>query len=59
MIETGQRLLAMAEPDRPGLVVFVVMTDGQENSSKEFLKAKIKEMTRLQQETGASVFPSL
>ena len=43
MIETGQRLEAMAEQDRPGLVIFVVMTDGQ--------KAKIKEMTQLQQET--------
>ncbi len=50
MIETGQRLEAMAEQDRPGLVIFVVMTDGQENSSKEFSKAKIKEMTQLQQE---------
>lgn len=51
MIETGQRLEAMAEQDRPGLVIFVVMTDGQENSSHEFSKAKIKEMTQLQQET--------
>jgi len=51
MIETGQRLEAMAEQDRPGLVIFVVMTDGQENSSQEFSKAKIKEMTQLQQET--------
>ena len=40
----------MAEQDRPGLVIFVVMTDGQENSSHEFSKAKIKEMTQLQQE---------
>ena len=51
MIETGQRLEAMAEQDRPGLVIFVVMTDGQENSSKEFSKAKIKEMTQLQQDS--------
>ena len=50
MIETGQRLEAMAEQDRPGLVIFVVMTDGQENSSHEFSRAKIKEMTQLQQE---------
>ena len=28
MIETGWRLEAMAEEDRPGLVIFVVMTDG-------------------------------
>jgi len=31
--ETGERLSKMAEADRPGLVVFVVMTDGEENSS--------------------------
>jgi uncharacterized protein YegL len=49
MIETGRRLEAMAEEDRPGLVIFVVMTDGHENSSWRFSKAKINEMTQLQQ----------
>jgi len=47
--ETGERLAAMNEPDRPGLVVFVVMTDGQENSSKEFTKAQLKQMVERQQ----------
>jgi Mg-chelatase subunit ChlD len=47
--ETGSRLAAMAEADRPGLVVFVVVTDGQENSSREFTKARIKEMIEHQQ----------
>jgi Mg-chelatase subunit ChlD len=50
MNETGERLAAMAEKDRPGLVVFVVMTDGEENSSEEFSKADIKAMIQLQQE---------
>ena len=49
--ETGERLAKMDEADRPGLVVFVVMTDGQENSSKEFSKARIKEMIEHQQDT--------
>jgi len=49
--ETGERLAKMAEQDRPGLVVFVVMTDGQENSSKEFSKADIKAMIQRQQDT--------
>jgi len=49
--ETGQRLSTMAEQDRPSLVIFVVMTDGRENSSQEFSKARIKEMIQHQQET--------
>ena len=48
--ESGERLEKMAEGDRPGLVVFVVMTDGEENSSKEFSKARIKEMIQHQQD---------
>lgn len=47
--ETGERLAKMPEQDRPGLVIFVVMTDGLENSSKEFTKAQIKEMIERQQ----------
>ena len=47
--ETGDRLAKMKEADRPGLVIFVVMTDGLENSSVEFTKAKIKEMIEHQQ----------
>ena len=50
MNETGERLAKMDEGDRPGLVVFVVMTDGLENSSKEFSKATIKEMIERQQQ---------
>ena len=49
IVETGERLATMAEDDRPGLVVFVIVTDGQENSSKEFTKTKIKEMIEHQQ----------
>ncbi len=47
--ETGERLAKMPEPDRPGLVIFVIMTDGMENSSKEFTKSQIKEMIEEQQ----------
>lgn len=42
--ETGERLEKLAEDDKPGCVVFVIVTDGHENSSKEFAKAKIREM---------------
>lgn len=47
--ETGARLAQMPEADRPGLVIFVVMTDGHENSSREFTKAQIREMIERQQ----------
>jgi len=47
--ETGERLAKMAEADRPGLVIFVVTTDGHENSSKEFDKSQIKTMIERQQ----------
>lgn len=49
--ETGERLAKMPEADRPGLVVIVVMTDGHENSSREFTKAQIKQMIEHQQQT--------
>ncbi len=49
--ETGERLAKMPEEARPGLVVFVVMTDGLENSSVEFTKSKIREMIEHQQST--------
>ncbi len=47
--ETGQRLSRMNEQDRPGLVAIVVMTDGEENSSREFTRAEIKNMIEHQQ----------
>jgi uncharacterized protein YegL len=47
--ETGERLAKMDERDRPGLVIFVVMTDGLENSSKEFSKADVKALIQRQQ----------
>lgn len=46
--EAGERLAAMNEADRPGLVVFVILTDGAENSSREFTPDKIKEMIQHQ-----------
>ena len=48
--ETGERIAKLDEANRPGLVVFVVMTDGLENSSREFSKSRIKEMIGHQQE---------
>lgn len=42
--ETGARLAAMSDDDRPGKVLLVIMTDGGENSSREFDRAKINDM---------------
>lgn len=50
MIKTGQRLADMAESDRPGLVIVVIMTDGLENNSVEFTQAQIAEMVKHQEE---------
>lgn len=47
--ETGERLAATKEEDRPSLVVFVIVTDGHENASKEFNRLQIKEMIERQQ----------
>jgi uncharacterized protein YegL len=47
--ETGARLRALPESERPGLVVFMILTDGQENASREFSRERIKEMIEHQQ----------
>src|SRR5262249_19977698 len=49
IVETGERLRALPEHERPGLVVFVILTDGQENSSSEYTKARVREMIEHQQ----------
>jgi Mg-chelatase subunit ChlD len=40
---TGRALAAIPEANRPNKVVFVVITDGQENSSRQHTKASVKE----------------
>jgi uncharacterized protein YegL len=47
--ETGSRLAATPEHARPGLVVFVIVTDGEENSSKEYTLQQIKQKIEHQQ----------
>lgn len=46
--EVGARLAAMPEDQRPAKVIFVIITDGEENSSKEFTKPKVLEMIQRQ-----------
>lgn len=40
----GERLAMTPEEERPGKVIFVITTDGYENDSKEFNRAKVREM---------------
>lgn len=46
----GAQLKAMPESMRPGLVTVVIITDGEENSSREFNAADIKAMIDHQEE---------
>ncbi len=46
---TGQHLLELSENERPSKVLFVIVTDGEENASREFLRSKIFEMITHQQ----------
>lgn len=48
--ETGQRLAALPEADRPEHVIFVILTDGEENSSRRYSPEKINEMIHHQRE---------
>ena len=47
---TGDRLSAIAEQERPGTVIFAILTDGLENASRQFTRERVFEMIRVQQE---------
>jgi hypothetical protein len=47
--ETGKRLAATPEQERPGLVVMVIVTDGEENASHTFTLDRVKAMIDHQQ----------
>lgn len=48
IVTTGEALKAMPESERPERVIFVIITDGLENSSREYSSQRIKEMIELQ-----------
>lgn len=47
---TGRTLAAIPETNRPDKIVFVVITDGEENASHKFTKSQVKEMINHQTE---------
>ena len=46
----GQWLAAMPEEERPEKNLIVIMTDGEENASREYTLAKVKDMIKHQEE---------
>ncbi len=50
VISTGSRLKEMIEEDRPEKIIFVILTDGYENASREFKQSKIFEMIKHQED---------
>ncbi|MFI8687085.1 VWA domain-containing protein [Rossellomorea sp. NPDC077527] len=50
ILAVGQRLSNMVEAERPGKVIFVITTDGMDNSSVEFSANKVKDLIQQQQE---------
>jgi hypothetical protein len=45
---TGERLANLSEDDRPSKIIFVILTDGGENSSREFTNTQINDMIKHQ-----------
>lgn len=48
--ETGEALEKMPENQRPGKVIFVIGTDGEENKSSEYTKEAVRKMVTTQRE---------
>ena len=50
IVDTGSRLDGMPSNRRPSKVLFVILTDGEENSSKEYKRHQIADMIKHQRE---------
>ncbi len=50
ILDVGNRLSQTQENERPGKVIFVITTDGMENSSKEFSHERVKKLIKQQRE---------
>ncbi len=50
IVETGEFLSTLPESERPSKVIFVILTDGFENASKEYTAGQISQMITHQRE---------
>jgi len=48
IVETGDYLKSLPEAQRPDKIIFVVMTDGYENSSRDYTHAQVRDMIQHQ-----------
>ncbi len=48
--DVGKRLAETPEAERPGTVIVAILTDGMENASKDYTRARIAEMIEHQRE---------
>lgn len=48
--EVGKRYDGLKKKEKPGKVIFLIVTDGEENSSKEYKIETVKEKTKTRQE---------
>ena len=56
VVSVGQKLAAMPEDERPGLVSVTIITDGYENASKEYTWDAIRKMIKEQREKYSWLF---
>jgi hypothetical protein len=50
IVRLGERLAGMPEDERPGKVIFVVVTDGEENASREYNLPEVRDLVEEQAE---------
>jgi uncharacterized protein YegL len=50
VVSLGERLKAMDEAARPGKVIVVIVTDGEENASREWVKEGLQKLIKRQQD---------
>ncbi len=48
--DVGKRLAETTEEERPGTVIVAILTDGMENASSDYTRARVAEMIKHQQE---------